>query len=112
MKQADFLEREINGENQLWFSPDYLRKQIERAYQAGLSAGFRVKLHAMVPINNDSLTNLENKFWENVYTEYKKRFENDEVWVISQNNVKIDHNLRSSWDNLKYFLDNYEKLSV
>lgn len=79
----DTLIRERNDKEEIWYSEDYLRKQIERSYRAGIHKGIRVQFHAVTPVNIDSVDNLINEFKRLVEEEYQKSFNNGEVWTIS-----------------------------
>lgn len=96
---ADTLLREKNGKEELWYSEEYFNKmtkisnnylteQIERAYQAGLNRGVRVVIHSVQPITSVGLNDLTQVFYNKIEEEYKKAFENEEVWKIGSGKKK------------------------
>jgi hypothetical protein len=80
----DSLIREGNGKEEIWYSEDYLKRQIELAYQAGLSKGIRVEIHAIQPIDGKAVDNLTEEFNRRRTEEYKIAFSNGEVWKIAK----------------------------
>jgi predicted transcriptional regulator len=79
----DTLIREINGKEEIWYSDSYLKKQIELAFRAGIQKGIRVEFCALQTFNKKMVNDLTTEFNKRVSDEYKKAFENSEVWRIS-----------------------------
>ena len=44
------LIRERNGKEEIWYSDEYLKRQIELAYRAGINKGIKVNFHTITPI--------------------------------------------------------------
>ncbi len=78
----DCLIRERNGVEEIWYSDEYLKRQMELAYYAGLSRGIRVDFYAVSPINNDEVDNLVNEFKQRVEEEFKIAIEKGEIWKV------------------------------
>jgi hypothetical protein len=78
------LIRERNGKEEIWYSEEYLKTQIELAFQAGISKGIRVEIHALQPMDGDSVNNLINEFHRRREEEYQKAYSNGEVWRIAK----------------------------
>jgi hypothetical protein len=79
----DTLIRERNGKEEIWYSDTYLKQQIELAFRAGISKGIRVEFCALQPMDGRMVDNLSDEFKKRVSDEYRKAFENSEVWRIS-----------------------------
>jgi hypothetical protein len=94
---ADTLLRDKNGKEELWYSEDYfnkcvdksneyVREQIERAFNAGLNRGMRVEFHGMYDTNKQFdetyLNEHIKRFYDKLDEQYKEAFENDEVWIM------------------------------
>lgn len=75
----DMLIRETNGKEDIWYSSDYLKRQIEQAYRAGIHKGIRVEFHAVMPMDGSMVSNLISEFKKKVDEEYKIAYVNDEV---------------------------------
>lgn len=80
----DTLIRERNGKEEIWYSDEYLKRQIEMAYKAGLSKGIKVEIHAIQPTDNNAVNNLTDEFNKRREEEYQKSFSNGEVWNIAK----------------------------
>lgn len=80
----DSLIRERNGKEEIWYSDEYLKRQIEMAYQAGLSKGVRVEIHAIQPMDNKAVNDLTDVFNKRRIEEYQKAYSNGEVWRIAK----------------------------
>jgi len=80
----DSLIRERNGKEEVWYSEEYLRRQMEEAYQAGLSKGIKVNIHAIQPMNGEAVDNLTDEFNKRRAEEYQKAYNNEEVWKIAK----------------------------
>jgi len=80
----DVLIREKNGNDEIWYSENYLKKQVELAYQAGIHRGIRVEFHALEPSNLENAKKLVDEFKNRVYKEFENAFKNAEVWKISK----------------------------
>ena len=80
----DTLIRERNGKEEIWYSEDYVKRQIEMAYKAGLSKGIKVEIHAIQPMDNNAVNNLTDEFNKRREEEYQKAFSNGEVWNIAK----------------------------
>lgn len=78
----DSLIREKNGKEEIWYSQDYLIKQMELAHRAGVHNGIRVEFHAITPVDDESVENLLTKFEKLVDKEYQRAMSNGEVWRI------------------------------
>lgn len=81
----DTLIRERNGVEEIWYSDDYLKQQIEMAYNAGINRGIRVQFHAVIPMDGRQVDDLTDRFHEKINNEFKQAFENGEVWQIRRN---------------------------
>lgn len=79
----DRLIRERNGKEEIWFSEEYLKKQMEMAYRAGIYKGIKVEFHAVTPMNSDMVNDLTTEFKNRVEEEYQISFANSEVWRVS-----------------------------
>lgn len=71
----DTLIREKNGKEEIWYSEDYLKLQIENAFRAGLSNGMRVEFHAITPMDGECVEDLSKIFWQKIHEEYQKRYQ-------------------------------------
>lgn len=81
MKHADTLIRiNDNEEEEIWYSDDYIQKQIELAYQAGIASGLRVEFHAMEPNDVDMVKEYISLFWKLLDEEYEAKFKQGHVW--------------------------------
>lgn len=80
----DTLIRERNGKEEIWYSDDYVKRQIEMAYKAGLSKGIKVEIHAIQPMDNNAVNDLTDEFNKRREEEYQKSFSNGEVWNIAK----------------------------
>ena len=76
------LIRERNGKEEIWYSDDYLKGQIEQAYRAGIHKGIRVEFHSITPMDNKSVEDLTDVFKKKVEKEYQIAYSNDEVIKI------------------------------
>lgn len=84
MKQFQTLLKEnADGVEERWYSDEYLRDQIERAYQAGISSGIQVKFHVVEPTNLESVIDYKTLFWNTVNKEYEKHFNQGHVWKVA-----------------------------
>lgn len=79
----DSLIRERNGKEEIWYSEEYLKRQIEMAYQAGIHKGIRVEFHAVVPRNGEAIESLVSEFKRRLNEEYQKAYSNSEVWRVA-----------------------------
>lgn len=79
----DSLIRERNGKEEIWYSEEYLKRQIEMAHKAGIHRGIKVEFHAVIPMNGDMVNDLTNEFKNKVEEEYQIAFANSEVWRVS-----------------------------
>ena len=84
MQNDTILRTVTNGEDELWYSGDYIKKQIELAYLSGLSCGANIELHMIQPMNEGVIPNYTNKFWAKINEEYTKKFNKGFVWNISK----------------------------
>lgn len=80
----DTLLRERNGKEEIWYSHEYLKRQTEMAYQAGLSKGIKVEIHAMQPMNGMAVNDLTEEFNRRRIEEYQKAYSNGEVWRVAK----------------------------
>ncbi len=82
MKQPDTLltTTALQGEL-LWFSSDYLKQQIELAYQAGAASGTQVNFLGIGDYN--TAIDYAKIFWHKVQEDYQKRFDKGEVWRVA-----------------------------
>lgn len=76
------LIRERNGKEEIWYSENYLKQQIELAYNAGMYKGIRVEFHAVEPINGEAVESLVIEFKRRLNEEYEKEYSNNEVWRV------------------------------
>ncbi len=76
----DCLIRERNGEEEVWYSENYLKYQVELAYQTGLHKGMRVEFHAIEPMDGKAVESLVSEFKRRLNEEYQKAYSNGEVW--------------------------------
>lgn len=101
---ADTLLREKDGKEEIWYSEEYFNKcvdksneyvkeQIERAYQAGLNRGIRVVIHSVQPITLAGLNDLTQHFYDKIEEQYREAFENQEVWKIGSGKKKYPNDL-------------------
>ena len=79
---ADNILTDKNGT--IWYSGEYLKNQIETAYQAGLSRGIRIEIIAIQPTSNEDVNDLTQAFNSRREKEYKEAFQAGEVWKISK----------------------------
>jgi hypothetical protein len=75
----DTLIRERNGKEEIWYSGDYLKLQIEQSHRAGIHKGIRVEFHAITPMNDKSVEDLTDAFKKRVEEEYQISYSNYEV---------------------------------
>ena len=80
----DSLIREKNGKEEVWYSDKYLKREIEAAYQAGLSKGIRVEIHTIQPMDGKAVNDLTEEFNRRRAEEYQKAYSNREVWRIAK----------------------------
>jgi len=78
----DTLIRERNGKEEIWYSDNYLKQQMELAYQAGIHKGIRVEFHAVEPMNGEAVESLVSEFKRRLNEEYQKAYSNSEVWRV------------------------------
>lgn len=71
----DKLIREKNGVEEVWYSEDYVTKQIELALQTGIHRGIKVEFHAVTPFNTKMVDELVVEFKKRVETEYNKLYD-------------------------------------
>ena len=76
----DTLIRERNGKEEIWYSVEYLKRQLELAFHAGISKGIKVEFHAVTPMNSETVEDYINEFKSKREDEYQKAFANTEVW--------------------------------
>ncbi len=62
----DSLIREKNGVEEVWYSEEYLKRQMELAHRAGIHKGISVEFHSVIPINDENVDDLTEKFKERV----------------------------------------------
>lgn len=74
------LIREKNGKEEIWYSDEYLKSQIELSYRAGLHKGIKVEFHAITPMDGRAVDNLVSEFKRRLDEEYLIAFKNSEVW--------------------------------
>ena len=75
----DSLIRERNGKDEVCYSGEYLKQQIELAYRAGLHKGITVEFHSVIPMYGEMVNDLTNEFKKRIEDEYQKAFSNGEV---------------------------------
>ena len=80
----DTLIRERNGIEEIWYSGEYLKNQIEAAFRAGIHKGIKVNFHAIVPMNGEAVNDLTDEFNKRIEEEYQTAFSNSEVYRISK----------------------------
>lgn len=66
--------------DELWYSEDYIKQQIEKSFRAGIMQGIRIDFHAIHPRDEEHVERLFNQFWSRVDEEYEKRFNDGHVW--------------------------------
>lgn len=76
----DTLVLKDGDKQQIWYSEEYLKHQIEEAFRAGLFKGVRVQFHAVTPMNSDAVNNLVDEFNRRIKEEYEKAFNSGQVW--------------------------------
>lgn len=80
----DTLIRERNGKEEIWYSGEYLKKQIEIAYKSGIREGIRVEFHALEPVDGGMINNLVDEFNSRVEKQYMDSVANSEVWRVTK----------------------------
>lgn len=75
----DTLIRIVNGKEDVWYSEEYIKKQIENAFRSGIANGIRVQFHALTPMDGSQVDDLTSVFWKNVHETYQKCFEEGKV---------------------------------
>ena len=70
----DTLIREVNGKEEIWYSDEYLKTQIEMAHRSGISKGIRVEFHAVTPMNSETVEDYIDEFKRRLEDEYQKSF--------------------------------------
>jgi len=84
----DSLIRERNGKDEIWYSEEYLKKQMEMAYRAGIYKGIKVEFHAVIPMNDNMVNDLVTEFKKKVGQEFQIAFTNSEVYrIVSNSNI-------------------------
>lgn len=53
MEQAQTLMTQVDGKQEMWYSPEYLRIQTEMAYSSGIMEGIPIDLHIFVANANE-----------------------------------------------------------
>ncbi len=76
--QADTILKTTGDE--IWYSEEYIKKQIELAFQAGMSVGAKIEIHIMQPCSDKDVNDYTNEFWRRVNVEYNKNFNAGHVW--------------------------------
>ena len=66
---AKILERD-NGE--IYYNEEYLREQIDRAFEKGFLKGIRVEFHSMSPQNDEQVLKCISNFYQHIGKELKK----------------------------------------
>ena len=79
----DSLIRERNGKEEIWYSDEYLKRQMEMAYRAGIFRGMKVQFNAITPMDETMVDDLTKEFKKKVEEEYQIAFTNSEVWRVS-----------------------------
>lgn len=81
--QADNILRTTENGEEIWYSQEYILRQMELAFQSGIANGIRVEMLMIEPASEDSAERCASIFWEKVNTEYKKQFDLGHVWRIA-----------------------------
>jgi hypothetical protein len=78
----NILIRERNGKEEIYYSDEYLKRQIELSYKAGLHKGIKVQFHAVTPMDGRAVDNLVSEFKRRLDEEYQISFSNSEVYRV------------------------------
>lgn len=76
----DTLIRERDGKDEVWYSEEYVKNQIEIAYRNGIRRGIEVNFHTATPTNTDMVNDLIIEFKRRLEEEYQKDFANGLVF--------------------------------
>ncbi len=94
MKQMELIIRENSiGEEEVWYSEDYIKRQIDLAYIAGLAAGSKIELHLVEPNSLESVIDYNTLFWNRINDEFVKHFKDGHVWDVV--NKKTGENINN-----------------
>lgn len=63
-----------NGTEEIWYSEDYVKKQIKEAHQAGIYRGIEVQFMAIQPMSGFAVEDLTQAFLKRVQDEYTKSY--------------------------------------
>ncbi len=88
MQANNILRIKDGATEEIWYSGDYIKRQIEDAYMAGLCSASRVQMSFLILKGDEpEMKEYERKFWEEIQKEYKKRFEGGHVWKVAENGL-------------------------
>lgn len=59
-----------DGKEEIWYSPEYVKRQIGSSFSAGISVGLKVEFHVVQPIDEANVSRLVNLFWDKVRDAY------------------------------------------
>lgn len=71
MNQPDFIHKDKNDD--IWYSDQYLKAQIDLAYQAGLAHGVKIQFHSVMPYDAIEAKNCKDEFFRLLDIECQKR---------------------------------------
>ncbi len=87
------IRQKINGEEEIWYSDEYLKRQIEMAYRAGIHKGITVEFHALQPIDGRAVENLTSAFYDKIWETFQKAYDNNEVWRVAGKDYNNESNI-------------------
>jgi hypothetical protein len=89
MSQPKTILRTIDDREEIWYSDEYIKEQIELAFQAGIAIGLRIEIHFLQPLSDDVIPDYTNKFWEKINEEYSRNFNKGHVWkTVGKRTIK------------------------
>lgn len=81
--QADTILRTKENGEEIWYSGEYVRKQIELAFQSGMAVGAKIEIHMMQPMSEQAIPDYTNEFWRRLNIDYKNEFDKGHVWKVA-----------------------------
>ena len=67
------------------YMDNYVKEQIELAFKAGLSSGYKIEIHTILPNNDESTEELLKNIKTKLNKEYESEFSKGKVWAIAKN---------------------------
>lgn len=87
--QTQTLIREQNGEEQIWYSEDYIKQQMELAYYSGLAEGARIQIFSFaVPMSLNTVNEYTQIFFDKINEIHRQKISEGMVWRDAPKQIK------------------------